>query len=112
MLDYDPMISNSLHSQPVDYTSGSTTSTECQSDSLPCASSSGRVLSVSTAEVLTAIWMKASRLLREPNAVLPAPGCDLCSRMVKSSSGQRPHLVIRKEAVSTVVMACALIGNP
>jgi len=107
MLDYDPMISNTLHSQPVDYTSGPTTSTECQGDSLPCASSSAHVLSMSTegltsvstpAEVLTAIWMKASRLLGEPNAVLPAPGCDPCSRMVKSSSGQRPHLVIRKRS--------------
>ena len=50
------------------------------------------------AEVLTAIWMKASRLLGEPNVVLPAPGCDPCSRMVKSSSGQRPHLVSRKRS--------------
>ena len=74
-------------------------SAECQ-NVLP--SSTGHVLSVNAeklscmtipAEVVTAIWQKASSLLTEPNAVVLAPGCDPCSRMVKSSSGQRPHMV-------------------
>jgi hypothetical protein len=87
-----------LHSQPV-------VSTELQGDSaLP--SSTGRVLSVNAedlscgtipAEVVTAIWQKASSLLTEPNAVVLAPGCDPYSRMVKSSSGQRPHMVTKKK---------------
>lgn len=49
-------------------------------------------------EVLEAIWNKARHLLTEPNAVLPAPGCDSSSRMVKSTSGSRPHLVVRKKS--------------
>ena len=59
MLDYDPMISDMLHSQPFDYTSGPTTSTECQFDSLPCASSSGHVLSVSTEGLLCQHLLKS-----------------------------------------------------
>ena len=43
------------------------------------------------------IWQKASSLLTEPNAIVLAPGCDPCSRMVKSSSGQRPHMVTKKK---------------
>ena len=49
-------------------------------------------------EVLTAIWGKASKLLHEPNAVAPAPGCDSAARMVKSYSGARPHLITRKRS--------------
>ena len=56
-------------------------------------SSTGRVLSVNAeelscvttpAEVITAIWEKASSLLTEPNAVVPTPGCDPCSRWLKA----------------------------
>ena len=49
------------------------------------------------AEVITAIWEKASSLLTEPNAIVSTPGCDPCSRMVKSSSGQRPHIMVTKK---------------
>ena len=39
------------------------------------------------------IWNKAEELLREPNAISAALGCDSKSRMVRSRSGKRPHLV-------------------
>ena len=39
------------------------------------------------------IWNKAEELLREPNSISTAPGCDSKSRMVRSCSGKRPHLV-------------------
>ena len=39
------------------------------------------------------IWQKAEELLCEPNAIFAAPGCDSKSRMVRSRSGKRPHLV-------------------
>ena len=48
-------------------------------------------------EVLTAIWKKASELIHEPNSVVVAPGHGEHARMVKSYSGSRPHLVIRKK---------------
>ena len=48
-------------------------------------------------EVLVAIWNKASELLHESNAVMLAPGCADTARMVKSYSGTRPHLVVRKK---------------
>lgn len=43
------------------------------------------------------IWKKASRLLTTPNAIASAPGLDLKSHSVMSSSGQRPHLVSTKK---------------
>ena len=47
--------------------------------------------------VLESIWKKASRLLTTPNAIASAPGLDLKSHSVMSSSGQRPHLVSTKK---------------
>ena len=47
-------------------------------------------------EVLKAIWKKASDLLQEPNSLSLAPGQGDNARMVRSYSGSRPHLVIRK----------------
>ena len=105
-LDCDPLTCNTS-SEPVVNPTRQVTSMECQADSVLPPSSTGHVLSVNAeelssvttpAEVLAAIWKKASSLLTERNAILPAPGCDSCSRMVKSSSGQRPHLVTRKKS--------------
>jgi hypothetical protein len=39
------------------------------------------------------IWNKASVLVSEVNAVVPAPGCGPKDMMVKSTSGSAPHLV-------------------
>ena len=55
-------------------------------------------LTTTPTEVQEAIWNKASHLITEPNAVLPAPGCDSSSRMVKSTSGSWSHLVVRKKS--------------
>lgn len=44
-------------------------------------------------EAVQGIWNKAEELLREPNAISAAPGCDSKSRMVISCSGKRPDLV-------------------
>ena len=52
---------------------------------------------ITPVEVLKAIWRKAYELLHEPNSVLHAPGQGDNTRMVKSYSGSRPHLVSRKK---------------
>ena len=48
-------------------------------------------------EVLRAIWKKASELLHESKSVVIAPGHGEKSRIVRSYSGSRPHLVTRKK---------------
>ena len=47
--------------------------------------------------VLEGIWVKASRLLCDTNAISLAPGQDKAARMVLSSSGKVPHLVVPKK---------------
>lgn len=41
------------------------------------------------------IWKKAEELLAETNSIVSAPGCERGSKMVKSRSGKRLHLVCR-----------------
>ena len=52
----------------------------------------------SPSDVIVAIWSKATKLLHEVNAVVLAPGYDNAARIVKSCSGTRPHLVLRKRS--------------
>ena len=42
---------------------------------------------------IEAIWVKAEEYLNTPGDITGAPGCSPHSRMVKSRSGSRPHLV-------------------
>ena len=39
------------------------------------------------------IWSKAAMLIREENAIVVAPGCGPKDKMIKSKSGNAPHLV-------------------
>ena len=39
------------------------------------------------------VWKKAAALVAETNAIVPAPGFDANDKMVKSKSGDAPHLV-------------------
>ena len=63
----------------------------------------GRKLSVDAASAskgtcvpqatIEAIWVKAKEYLNTPGDITGAPGCSPHSRMIKSRSGSRPHLV-------------------
>ena len=50
-----------------------------------------------SAIILESIWNKASKLLSTSNAIAVAPGLDLKSHTVISTSGNRPHLVQAKK---------------
>ena len=50
-----------------------------------------------SAIILESIWNKASQLLSSSNAIAVAPGLDLKSHTVISTSGNRPHLVQAKK---------------
>ena len=47
--------------------------------------------------VLCAIWNKATELLNDSESICRPPGCNAKDRLVKSSSGLRPHLVTFKK---------------
>ena len=114
--DHALSVSHGIYNQVTGSLDEPYSSFECSEEPVPsteqCApsdsgSTSHPVLSVSVdelnstttpTEVLEAIWNKASHLMTEPNAVLLAPGCDSSSRMVKSTSGSRPHLVVWKKS--------------
>ena len=77
----------------------------CDSGASTSASATGRrKLSVDVASAskgvsvpyttIEAIWCKVEEYLNTPTDVTSAPGCSSQSRMVKSKSGNRPHLVI------------------
>ena len=113
--DHARSVSHGIYNQVAGSLDEPYSSFQCSEEPVPsteqCApsdsgSTSQPVLSVSVdelnstttpIEVLEAIWNKASHLVTEPNAVLLAPGCDSSSRMVKSTSGSWPHLVVQKK---------------
>lgn len=47
--------------------------------------------------VLDAIWKKGNELLKDSNPICTVPGGNSKDRMVKSSSGPRPHIVTAKK---------------
>ena len=47
--------------------------------------------------VLCAIWNKATELLNEPGSICKSPGGNAKDRIVKSTSGSRPHLISFKK---------------
>ena len=47
--------------------------------------------------VLDAIWKKGNELLKDRNSICTVPGGSSKDRMVKSSSGPRPHIVTAKK---------------
>ena len=49
------------------------------------------------AVVLESIWNKAAQLVNTPNAITVAPGLDLKSHTVISTSGNHPHLIQAKK---------------
>ena len=52
-------------------------------------------------KVLESIWKKAFQLLSTSNAIAVAPGLDLKSHTVISTSGNRPHLVLARKLGNT-----------
>ena len=46
---------------------------------------------------MCAIWKKATELLNEPESICKSPGGSAKDRIVKSTSGSRPHLVLSKK---------------
>lgn len=62
--------------------------------------------------VAEGVWTKASMLITESNAITFAPGFGKRDRMVKSTSGPSPHLVIATKNSNTNVMINDQSINP
>ena len=79
----------------------------CSRQLFPQSQSSERMLSIDVSQfcesvliprsVLDAIWRKGNELLNDSNSICMVPGGNSKDRIVKSSSGPRPHIVTAKK---------------